>query len=85
MNTLYQHLAGETLNDAPALIDAEIKARPADADLRAAFMQFLTLSGNKTRDLTQLKNLLALRLHAKPTVTLQSLGLVTFATGKAHE
>ena len=46
MNTLYQHLAGESLSDALARLEAEIKARPADADLRAAFVQFLTLSGN---------------------------------------
>lgn len=40
MNTLYQQLAGETLNDALARLEAGIKARPADADLRAAFVQF---------------------------------------------
>lgn len=70
MNTLYQHLAGESLNDALARLEAEIKARPADADLRAAFVQFLTLSGNWTRALTQLKSWLALKPQAKPTVTL---------------
>ena len=70
MNTLYQQLAGETLNDALARLEAGIKARPADADLRAAFVQFLTLSGNWTRALTQLKSWLALKPQAKPTVTL---------------
>jgi len=33
MNTLYQHLAGESLSDALQRIEAGIKARPADADL----------------------------------------------------
>lgn len=33
-------------------------------------MQFLTLSGNWTRALTQLKSWLALKPQAKPTVTL---------------
>lgn len=70
MNTLYQHLAGETLNDALANLEAEIKARPADADLRAAFVQFLTLSGNWTRALTQLKSWLALKPQTKLTITL---------------
>ena len=70
MNTLYQHLAGESLSDALVRLEAEIKARPADADLRAAFVQFLTLSGNWTRALTQLKSWLALKPQAKPTVTL---------------
>ena len=70
MNTLYQHLAGESLSDALQRIEAGIKARPADADLRAAFVQFLTLSGNWTRALTQLKSWLALKTQAKPTVTL---------------
>ena len=70
MNTLYQHLAGESLSDALVRLENEIKARPADADLRAAFVQFLTLSGNWTRALTQLKSWLALKPQAKPTVTL---------------
>ncbi|AWC86076.1 type VI secretion system accessory protein TagJ [Enterobacter cloacae complex sp. FDA-CDC-AR_0164] len=70
MNTLYQHLAGESLSDALVRLEAEIKVRPADADLRAAFVQFLTLSGNWTRALTQLKSWLALKPQAKPTVTL---------------
>lgn len=64
MNTLYQHLAGESLSDALVRLENEIKARPADADLRAAFVQFLTLSGNWTRALTQLKSWLALKPQA---------------------
>ncbi|EDX6465835.1 protein of avirulence locus ImpE [Salmonella enterica subsp. diarizonae serovar 60:r:e,n,x,z15] len=70
MNTLCQHLVGESLSNVLVRLEAEIKARPADADLRAAFMQFLTLSGNWTRALTQLKSWLALKPQAKPTVTL---------------
>lgn len=70
MNTLYRHLAGEFLNDALLRLESQIKARPADADLRAAFVQFLTLSGNWARALTQLKSWLALKPQAKPTVTL---------------
>ncbi|WP_447854146.1 type VI secretion system accessory protein TagJ [Enterobacter mori] len=70
MNTLYQHLAGEPLSDALRRLEADIKVRPADADLRAAFVQFLILSGNWTRALTQLKSWVALKPQAKPTVTL---------------
>lgn len=70
MNTLYQRLAGESINDALLRLEADIKARPADADLRAAFVQFLILSGNWARALTQLKSWLALKPQAKPTVTL---------------
>ncbi len=71
MNTLYQHLAGESLSDALVRLEAEIKARPADADLSVPRLcSFLTLSGNWTRALTQLKSWLALKPQAKPTVTL---------------
>ncbi|MCS5450037.1 type VI secretion system accessory protein TagJ [Enterobacter huaxiensis] len=70
MNTLYQQLAGESLSDALQRIEAGIKAQPANADLRAAFVQFLALSGNWTRALTQLKSWLALKPQAKLTVTL---------------
>ncbi len=44
MNTLYQHLAGESLHDErlPGWKAASVPS-PADADLRAAFVQFLTL------------------------------------------
>ena len=68
MNTLYQRLAGESISDALLRLEADIKARPADADLRAAFVQFLILSGNWARALTQLKSWLALKPQAKPTV-----------------
>lgn len=70
MNTLYQHLAGESLGDALRRLEADAKTRPADADLRAVFVQFLILNGNWTRALTQLKSWLALKPQAKPTVTL---------------
>lgn len=55
MNTLYQQLAGESVGAALQRLESEIKSRPADADLRAAFVQFLCLSGNWTRALAQLK------------------------------
>ncbi|NDO81883.1 protein of avirulence locus ImpE [Citrobacter sp. NCU1] len=70
MNTLNRHLAGESLNDALLRLESQIKARPADADLRAAFVQFLTLNGNWGRALTQLKSWQALKPQAQPTVTL---------------
>jgi len=70
MNTLYQHLGNESINDALLRLETEIKSRPADADLRAAFVQFLALSGNWTRAITQLKSWLAMKPQAKPTVTL---------------
>ena len=70
MNTLYQHLGGESLSAALLRLETEIKARPADADLRAAFVQFLILDGNWTRALAQLKSWAALKPQAKPTVTL---------------
>ncbi|GGD20091.1 type VI secretion system accessory protein TagJ [Franconibacter pulveris 1160] len=70
MNTLYQQLGGESLNAALLRLEGEIKTRPADADLRAAFVQFLALDGNWSRALTQLKSWLALKPQAKPTVTL---------------
>lgn len=70
MNTLYQQLGGESVAAALARLENDIKARPADADLRAAFVQFLCLSGNWSRALTQLKSWLALKPQAVPTVTL---------------
>ncbi|MGG7724320.1 type VI secretion system accessory protein TagJ [Klebsiella aerogenes] len=70
MNTLYQQLAGESVGAALQRLESEIKSRPADADLRAAFVQFLCLSGNWTRALAQLKSWLALKPQAQPTVTL---------------
>ena len=38
MNTLYQQLGGESVAAALARLENDIKARPADADLRAAFV-----------------------------------------------
>ena len=70
MNTLSQQLGGETVGAALARLENDIRARPADADLRAAFVQFLCLSGNWTRALTQLRSWLALKPQAEPTVTL---------------
>lgn len=70
MNTLSQQLADESLNKALNRLEREIKSRPADADLRAAFVQFLLLDGNWSRALTQLKSWQALTPQAKPTVTL---------------
>ena len=83
MNTLYQRLAGESISDALLRLEAEIKARPADADLRAAFVQFLILSGNWARGLTQLKSWLALKPQAKPTVTLLSRPFRVNSSGRA--
>ncbi|MFK3704717.1 type VI secretion system accessory protein TagJ [Klebsiella sp. NPDC088457] len=70
MNTLYQRLAGESVASALQRLENEIKADPADADLRAAFVQFLCLSGNWSRAQRQLKSWLALKPQARPTVTL---------------
>ncbi len=54
----------------PGWISRQIQASPANADLRAAFVQLLCLAGNWTRALTQLKSWLALKPQAQPTVTL---------------
>ncbi|MDF7680760.1 type VI secretion system accessory protein TagJ [Enterobacteriaceae bacterium ESL0689] len=70
MNSLYQYLAGDSLSNTLLRLEADIKAKPADADLRAAFVQLLILDGNWTRALTQLKSWLALKPQTKPTVTL---------------
>lgn len=70
MSSLNQLMAGTSLNDALARVEGEIKSRPADADLRAAFVQLLCVAGNWTRANTQLKSWLALKPQAKPTVTL---------------
>ncbi|MCS2164500.1 type VI secretion system accessory protein TagJ [Scandinavium manionii] len=70
MNTLSQLLAGESVFSALQRLENDIKAHPADADLRAAFVQFLCLSGNWSRALVQLQSWLALKPQARPTVTL---------------
>lgn len=70
MNSLHQLMSGATLAETLARIESEIKSRPADADLRAAFVQLLCLAGNWKRAATQLKSWLALKPQAQPTVTL---------------
>lgn len=70
MKTLDQQLAGENVNAALQRLENAIKSRPADADLRAAFVQFLCLSGHWARARLQLKSWLALTPQARPTVTL---------------
>lgn len=70
MNTLYQQLAGESVASALQRLENDIKAQPANADLRAAFVQFLCLCGNWSRAQKQLKSWLALKPQAQPTVTL---------------
>lgn len=75
MHSLQQLLAGSSLDDALARIEAQIKAAPADADLRAAFVQLLCLAGNWTRAQTQLKSWAALKPQAQPTVTLLELAI----------
>lgn len=70
MESLQQHLASAPLAENLARITAQIQANPADADLRAAFVQLLCLAGNWTRAQTQLQSWLALTPQAQPTVTL---------------
>lgn len=70
MHSLQQLLAGGSLDDALTRVASQIKAAPADADLRAAFVQLLCLAGNWTRAQTQLKSWAALKPQAQPTVTL---------------
>ena len=70
MHSLNQLLAGGSLNETLVRVESQIKAAPADADLRAAFVQLLCLAGNWTRAQTQLKSWAALKPQAQPTVTL---------------
>lgn len=70
MNTLLQQLAGESLNESLSRLESSIRAKPGDADLRAAFAQLLCLDGNWTRAQAQLKSWAALKPQAQPTVTL---------------
>ena len=70
MHSLNQLLAGGSLNETLARVESQIKAAPADADLRAAFVQLLCLAGNWTRAQTQLTSWAALKPQAQPTVTL---------------
>ena len=70
MHSLQQLLAGQTLSAALAQVESQIKQQPADADLRASFVQLLCLMGNWSRALTQLKTWRALKPQAQPTVNL---------------
>jgi len=70
MDSLQQRLANASLAENLASITAQIQANPADADLRAAFVQLLCLAGNWKRAQTQLKSWLAMLPQAQPTVTL---------------
>lgn len=70
METLQQRLANSPLADNLADITRQIQANPADADLRAAFVQMLCLTGNWSRAQTQLQSWLAMTPQAQPTVTL---------------
>lgn len=70
MSSLYQQLAGQSLASALERLENDIRQHPAQADLRAAFVQLLCLAGNWTRATLQLKSWLALTPAAQPTVTL---------------
>ncbi|WP_034912054.1 type VI secretion system accessory protein TagJ [Erwinia sp. 9145] len=70
MHSLNQLMAGATLADTLTRVEADIRRRPADADLRAAFVQLLCLAGNWPRAQMQLKSWLAMKPQAQPTVTL---------------
>jgi hypothetical protein len=56
MESLQSRLASASLADNLADITRQIQASPANADLRAAFVQLLCLAGNWTRAQTQLLN-----------------------------
>ncbi|MFW0697822.1 type VI secretion system accessory protein TagJ [Pantoea sp. R13S299] len=70
MESLQHRLANATLSETLADVTRQIQANPANADLRAAFVQLLCLSGNWTRAQTQLQSWLALSPQAQPTVNL---------------
>ena len=70
MKMLRQLLSETSLAQAQVLLENDIKANPANANLRAALVQLLCLSGNWSRALTQLKSWQALAPQAEPTVTL---------------
>lgn len=70
MHSLQQLLSGGTLAEALTHLETQIKARPGDADLRAAFVQLLCLAGNWQRAQLQLRSWLAMTPQAKPTITL---------------
>lgn len=70
MESLQHRLASATLSETLADVTRQIQANPANADLRAAFVQLLFLSGNWARAQTQLQSWLALSPQAQPTVNL---------------
>ncbi|MFV9667379.1 type VI secretion system accessory protein TagJ [Pantoea sp. KXB25] len=70
MQSLQNHLATATIGETLAEVTRQIQATPADADLRAAFVQLLCLAGNWSRAQTQLHSWLALSPQAQPTVNL---------------
>ena len=70
MESLQHRLASATLGETLADVTRQIQANPANADLRAAFVQLLCLSGNWARAQTQLQSWLALSPQAQPTVNL---------------
>ncbi|HFL1539509.1 TPA: type VI secretion system accessory protein TagJ [Enterobacter asburiae] len=76
MHSLQQLVAGQSLNEALAQVEGQIKRQPADADLRASFVQLMCLVGNWSRALTQLKSWRALKPQAQPAVNLleQAIG-----------
>ncbi|ADP10147.1 conserved uncharacterized protein [Erwinia sp. Ejp617] len=70
MHSLQHLMDGQSLAETLARIESQIKRQPADADLRASFVQLLCLAGNWSRAQTQLKSWLALKPQAQPTVQL---------------
>lgn len=70
MESLQQRLADASLAENLARTTAQIQANPADANLRATFVQLLCLAGNWTRAQIQLQSWLALTPQAQPTITL---------------
>lgn len=70
MKSLASMLQGHSIAAAITAVENEIKGKPADADLRAALVQLLCLSGNWTRANAQLKSRQALKPIAQPTTLL---------------
>ena len=70
MKSLASMLQGQSIAAAITAVENEIKGKPADADLRAALVQLLCLSGNWTRANAQLKSWQALKPIAQPTTLL---------------
>ncbi|EPX2174675.1 TPA: type VI secretion system accessory protein TagJ [Serratia marcescens] len=70
MKSLASMLQGQSIGAAITAIENEIKGKPADADLRAALVQLLCLSGNWMRANAQLKSWQALKPIAQPTTLL---------------